>query len=53
MKKVRPTVTELVDHIDYIVKLVGDDYVGIGSDYDGVDSPPAGMDDVTSLSEDH
>ena len=26
---------ELIDHIDYIVKLVGPDYVGIGSDYGG------------------
>ena len=43
----RPTLAQLVDHIDYIVKLIGDDYVGIGSDYDGVSSLPVGMDDVT------
>lgn len=43
----RPTIQQLVDHIDYIVKLVGDDYVGIGSDFDGVGSLPVGMDDVT------
>jgi membrane dipeptidase len=43
----RPTIAKLVDHIDYIVKLVGDDYVGIGSDFDGVSSLPVGMDDVT------
>ncbi len=43
----RPTIPELVDHIDYIVKMVGDDYVGIGSDFDGVGSLPVGMDDVT------
>jgi membrane dipeptidase len=43
----RPTVAQLVDHIDYIVKLVGDDFVGIGSDFDGVSSLPIGMDDVT------
>ena len=43
----RPTISKLVDHIDYIVKLVGDDYVGIGSDFDGVSSLPIGMDDVT------
>ncbi len=29
------TVAEAVDHIDYIVKLVGIDYVGIGTDFDG------------------
>lgn len=43
----RPTISKLVDHIDYIVKLVGDNYVGIGSDFDGVSSLPKGMDDVT------
>jgi len=43
----RPSLSKLVDHIDYIVKLVGDDYVGIGSDFDGVSSVPVGMDDVT------
>ena len=44
----RPTISQMVDHIDYIVKLVGDDYVGIGSDFDGVSSLPKGLDDVTS-----
>lgn len=48
MQSVRPTLSQLVDHIDYIVKLVGPDYVGIGSDYDGVSSVPVGMDDVTT-----
>ena len=43
----RPSISKLVDHIDYIVKLVGDDYVGIGSDFDGISSSPVGMDDVT------
>jgi membrane dipeptidase len=48
ISKVRPTITQLVDHIDYIVKLVGDDYAGIGADFDGVGSLPVGMDDVTA-----
>jgi len=30
-----PTVADMVDHIDYVKKLVGIDYVGIGSDFDG------------------
>ena len=29
------SVDVLIDHIDYIVKLVGIDYVGLGSDFDG------------------
>lgn len=31
----RPGVKELVDHIDYAVKLIGIDHVGIASDFDG------------------
>jgi membrane dipeptidase len=42
-------ITEVVDHIDRVVKLAGIDHVGIGSDYDGVgDSLPYGLKDVTS-----
>jgi membrane dipeptidase len=48
MKPLQPTLTQLVDHIDYIVKLVGDDYVGLGSDYDGVSSLPVGMEDAST-----
>ncbi|MCF8298479.1 MAG: dipeptidase [Saprospiraceae bacterium] len=29
------TVKDVVDHIDYVVNLVGIDYVGIGTDFDG------------------
>jgi len=43
----RPSIAKLVDHIDYIVKLVGDNCVGLGSDFDGVSSVPVGLDDVT------
>lgn len=38
----------LMQHIEYVIKLVGVDYVGIGSDFDGIDSPPAGLDDVST-----
>jgi membrane dipeptidase len=31
----RPGVKDLVDHIDYAVKLIGVDHVGISSDFDG------------------
>ena len=42
-------ITEVVDHIDHVVKLAGIDHVGIGSDYDGVgDSLPYGLKDVAS-----
>jgi membrane dipeptidase len=34
----------VIDHIDYIVKLVGVDYVGVGSDFDGMDDISQGLD---------
>ena len=41
-------VSEVADHIDHVVKLVGIDYVGLGSDFDGVgDSLPVGLKDVS------
>jgi membrane dipeptidase len=43
----RPTIQQLADHIDYVAKMVGVDYVGIGSDFDGIESSPRELDDVT------
>jgi len=40
--------TEILDHIDHAVKLVGADHVGLGSDFDGADMP-YGMDDASYL----
>ena len=45
---IRPPLSLLIDHVDYIVKLVGIDYVGLGSDFDGVNLTPQQLDDVTS-----
>jgi len=45
-KSLRPPMSMLIDHIDYIVKLVGADYVGLGSDFDGCESTPVGLDGV-------
>lgn len=42
----RPPLSLLIDHIDYIVKMVGADYVGLGSDFDGIESAPIGLDGV-------
>ncbi|MEO7982468.1 MAG: dipeptidase [Bacteroidota bacterium] len=46
VKSLRPPLSLLMDHLDYIVKLVGVDYVGLGSDFDGVNSLPAGLEGV-------
>jgi membrane dipeptidase len=45
----RPTLPQLLDHLDYIVQLIGVDHVGIGSDFDGISSSPQQLDDVTEL----
>jgi membrane dipeptidase len=40
------SVARVVDHIDYIVKLVGIDHVGIGSDFDGIQAVPHDLSNV-------
>jgi membrane dipeptidase len=44
----RPALSMLIDHIDYIARLVGIDYVGLGSDFDGMFPPPLQLDDVST-----
>lgn len=46
VKSLRPPLSLLIDHLDYIVKMAGVDYVGLGSDFDGVNSLPAGLEGV-------
>ncbi len=43
---IRPPFSMILDHIDYIVKLVGVDHVGIGADMDGIESMPKGINGV-------
>lgn len=45
--ELRPPLSMLIKHIDYMVKLIGADHVGIGSDFDGAESYPLGLDSVT------
>jgi membrane dipeptidase len=45
--KIRPPLSLLIKHIDYIAKLIGADHVGIGSDFDGAESYPLGLDSVS------
>ncbi|HEX4075132.1 MAG TPA: dipeptidase [Candidatus Acidoferrales bacterium] len=40
--------TDILDHIDHAVKVVGIDRVGLGSDFDGADMP-YGMEDASHL----
>ncbi|HEX8179414.1 MAG TPA: dipeptidase [Pyrinomonadaceae bacterium] len=50
LKRLPPvSVTRVADHIDYIVRLVGIDHVGIGSDFDGTQALPADLASVADL----
>jgi membrane dipeptidase len=49
MRPHMPDVGTVVDHIDYIVKLVGADFVGLGSDYDGILLAPNGLEDCSRM----
>ena len=48
VKSMRAPFSLLMQHIEYIIKLVGVDYVGLGSDFDGIESAPLQLDDVTT-----
>lgn len=45
--KIRPPLSVLIDHFDYLKRLIGVDYIGIGSDFDGFNIGPLDLDDVT------
>lgn len=45
-ESLRPPLARLIDHFDYIVKLIGVDHVGLGSDFDGIESTPQGLNGV-------
>lgn len=49
VNNIRPPLSMLLDHLDYIVKMIGVDHVGLGSDFDGINSAPKELDDVTSM----
>lgn len=44
----RPTVKDLVDHIDHVRKTIGVDYAGIGTDFDG-GGGVSGCEDVSGM----
>ncbi|ODQ58560.1 hypothetical protein WICANDRAFT_79107 [Wickerhamomyces anomalus NRRL Y-366-8] len=41
------TIENAVEHIKYIIDLIGWDHVGFGSDFDGIPSGPSGLEDVS------
>ncbi len=45
LASVCPDIDVFIDHMEYIIKLIGIDFVGVGSDYDGLDCLPKGWND--------
>ncbi|MEM9585982.1 MAG: dipeptidase [Planctomycetota bacterium] len=41
------TITDVLDHIEHVIKLAGIDHVGLGSDYDGIPVVPQQLEDVS------
>ncbi len=47
IQAMRPPLSMLIDHINYLVKLAGIDHVGLGSDLDGISVTPQQINDIT------
>lgn len=47
--KEKATIEDVFKHIDYIKKLVGVEYVGLGTDYDGISKTPEGLEHIGKL----
>ncbi|MEO7734773.1 MAG: dipeptidase [Kofleriaceae bacterium] len=45
----RASWTKVIDHIEHVMTVGGEDAVGIGADFDGIGDPPTGLDDVSFL----
>jgi membrane dipeptidase len=44
-----PTLARVLEHIDYMVKVMGVDHVALGSDFDGIPQAPSGLEDASKL----
>ncbi|ADW68439.1 dipeptidase [Granulicella tundricola] len=45
----RPPLSSLLDHIEHILRVAGEDHIGIGSDFDGIPATPAEIDTAADL----
>jgi membrane dipeptidase len=44
--RLHATIADVADHIDHVVRVAGEDHVGIGGDLDGITTTPAGLESV-------
>lgn len=42
----RATIDDVADHIEHVMKIAGEDHVGIGGDLDGISTTPIGLESV-------
>ncbi|MFW9905586.1 MAG: dipeptidase [Candidatus Thorarchaeota archaeon] len=43
------SIKDVIDHIRYIIDLIGIDYVGLGSDFDGIGITPKGLENASKI----
>jgi membrane dipeptidase len=43
------SINNVIDHLEYAVKIGGVDHVGIGSDFDGIEKAPKGLEDSSKF----
>ena len=48
-EKREATIKDVAEHIEYLVKIVGVDYVGLGSDFDGTKVLPLGLEGIDKV----
>jgi membrane dipeptidase len=42
----KATLSDVADHVEYVMRVAGEDHVGIGGDLDGISSTPVGLESV-------
>lgn len=47
----KANIEDVLDAVEYFVKVAGVDHVGIGSDFDGIDKPIEGLEDASKMPE--
>jgi membrane dipeptidase len=47
--KPRASWTKVVDHIEHVIAIAGENAVGLGTDFDGIVDPPTGLGDYAAL----
>jgi membrane dipeptidase len=45
----RPTLARVLDHVDYMVRVMGVDHIALGSDFDGIPQAPSGLEDASKM----